>query len=211
MSQFGIIVRADRCVGCHACAIACKEENQVQPQVFYTKIHRVENPRARAVTYFRMSCMHCDDPACMKVCPAKAIYRGKNGEVLVDDKKCIGCHMCESACPYGVPMFSDKTNADYFAGKKPLARRPQQPWTVHALNKAQHCTLCTHRTEKGQLPACVEACGIGALVFVDYENPTPETKPLIEQAVALNRATGTKPKVRFIGKHVDFAKMQEKL
>ena len=76
MSRFGIIVNVDKCVGCHACAIACKEENQVAPGIFYERVERFENIAANFINWFRVSCMHCDKPACMPVCPAKAIHRG---------------------------------------------------------------------------------------------------------------------------------------
>ena len=88
MSRFGIIVNVDKCVGCHACAIACKEENQVAPGIFYERVERFENIAANFINWFRVSCMHCDKPACMPVCPVKAIHRGPAGEVLVDQKKC---------------------------------------------------------------------------------------------------------------------------
>lgn len=84
MSRYGIIVNVDRCAGCFACAVACKEENQVAPGIFWEKIKRDENVRDNVINWFRMSCMHCDDPACMKVCPMKAIHKGPHGEVLVD-------------------------------------------------------------------------------------------------------------------------------
>ena len=75
MSRFGIIVEVDRCVGCQACAVACKEENQVPPGVFFLKILRSENIEDNVVNYYRASCQHCDNPACMKICPAKAISK----------------------------------------------------------------------------------------------------------------------------------------
>ena len=81
MSRFGIIVNVDKCVGCHACAIACKEENQVAPGIFYERVERFENIADNFINWFRVSCMHCDKPACMPVCPAKAIHRGPAGEV----------------------------------------------------------------------------------------------------------------------------------
>lgn len=211
MSKFGIIVQIDKCVGCHACAIACKEENQVDPGVFYERIHRSENPDANVINYFRVSCMHCDDPACMKVCPAKAIHKGPAGEVLVDQTKCIGCRMCEKACPYGAPMFNTAGRKSYFGDKVPLVERPLEAWQKHAAGKAEHCTLCSHRTQKGELPACVASCGIGALVFVDYDNPTKETKPLIDAARPMNAKAGTHPKVRYIAKHLDVEAFEPKV
>lgn len=179
MSRYGIIVNVDRCAGCFACAVACKEENQVAPGIFWEKIKRNENVRDNVINWFRMSCMHCDDPACMKVCPMKAIHKGPHGEVLVD--------------------------------QQPLVVRPAKPHTERTPGKAEHCTLCVHRTERGLLPACVEACGIHAMTLVDYDNPTPETAKLIEAARPMNEAAGTHPKIRYIARHMDAAKMAVKL
>lgn len=94
MSQFGIIVNVDKCIGCQACFVACKEENKVAPGIQWNQIHRAENLQDRIINYFRVSCQHCDNPACLPVCPAKAIYKGPHGEVLVDQSKCIGCGAC---------------------------------------------------------------------------------------------------------------------
>ena len=87
MSKYGIIVNADDCVGCHACFVACKEENQVAPGVKWNHLERLEHPAEEVIEYFRVSCMHCENPACMKVCPVKAVYFGPHGEVLIDQKK----------------------------------------------------------------------------------------------------------------------------
>ena len=119
--------------------------------------------------------------------------------------------MCASACPYGVPVFNTEGKTSYFGDKLPLVARPAKPHTVRTPGKAEHCTLCAHRTERGQLPACVEACGIHAMTFVDYDNPTPETAKLIEAARPLNEAAGTKPKIRYIAKHMDAVGMTVKL
>ena len=144
--------------------------------------------------------MHCDDPACMKVCPMKAIHKGPHGEVLVDQQKCIGCKMCANACPYDVPVFNTEGRTSYFGDKQPLVVRPAKPHTERTPGKAEHCTLCVHRTERGLLPACVEACGIHAMTLVDYDNPTPETAKLIEAARPMNEAAGTHPKIRYIAR-----------
>ena len=120
MSKYGIIVNADDCVGCHACFVACKEENQVAPGVKWNHLERLEHPAEKVIEYFRVSCMHCEDPDCMKVCPVKAVYFGPHGEVLIDQKKCIGCKGCLAACPYGAPKFSDPNKQSYYGDLKPL-------------------------------------------------------------------------------------------
>ena len=125
MSRYGIIVNVDRCAGCFACAVACKEENQVAPGIFWEKIKRDENVRDNVINWFRMSCMHCDDPACMKVCPMKAIHKGPHGEVLVDQQKCIGCKMCTKVCPRDaiLPIATAEEKEKYKAIKKAQAEK----------------------------------------------------------------------------------------
>ena len=132
--KFGIIVNTNECVGCHACFTACKEENQVLPGVKWNRIDRIEHEKARVIEYFRLSCMHCEDPACMKVCPVKAIHKGPRGEVLVDQSKCIGCQFCAMACPYGVRYLNEEEGV------------------------VEKCTLCQQRTAQGELPQCVSQC-----------------------------------------------------
>lgn len=211
MSRYGIIVEIDRCVGCHACAVACKEENQVAPGIFYERIARSENEKDRVINWFRLSCMHCDSPACMAVCPTGAIYKGPAGEVLIRQDKCVGCRTCEKFCPYGAPKFNTSGNTNYFGDKQPLQQRDLKHWQKRLAGRAEHCTLCMHRTAEGKVPACVEACGIGAMTFVDYDHPTKKTAPLIEKARAMNEAALTHPKIRYIGKHLDVVKMEPRV
>ena len=210
MSRYGIIVNVDRCAGCFACAVACKEENQVAPGIFWEKIKRDENVRDNVINWFRMSCMHCDDPACMKVCPMKAIHKGPHGEVLVDQQKCIGCKMCANACPYDVPVFNTEGRTSYFGDKQPLVVRPAKPHTERMPGKAEHCTLCTHRLAEGRLPACVENCSTKALTLVDYESKDPEVQALIKRSICLSEEAGTQPKVRYICSNMDFKSVKLK-
>lgn len=125
MSRYGILVNVDNCIGCQACFIACKQENKVAPDIQWNQIHRDENEKANVINYYRMSCQHCDNPACMKVCPMKAIYKGPNGEVLVDQSKCVGCKACLAACrtallsstPAAERLTTIKTNSSLFLWK----------------------------------------------------------------------------------------------
>ena len=204
MSQYGIIFNADRCIGCEACFVACKEENKVAPGMQWNKILRVENVTKKIINYYRVSCQHCEDPACLKVCPMKAIYKGKFGEILVDQSKCIGCKMCLNACPYGAPLFNTDGTTSYFGTKEPLLKSTPKPHQVRTAGKAEHCTLCTHRLAEGRLPACVENCSTKALVLVDYESKDPKVQDYIAQAVCLSEEAGTKPKVRYICSNMIF-------
>lgn len=148
--QKGFYVDLSICMGCYSCAAACKNWNGVEPNV--TAKPGTQGPRWRRVTYVEsgqspnaqivavsLSCQHCEKPACMAVCPSGAISkRAEDGIVVVDRTKCIGCHYCAMACPFGAPQFgSDGT--------------------------MQKCTFCLDRTTNGQDPACVATCPPGAL------------------------------------------------
>lgn len=210
MSRYGMIVNVDKCIGCMACFVACKEENKVAPDIQWNQIHRKEDEKAQIINYYRMSCQHCDKPACLPVCPAKAIYKGANGEVLVDQTKCIGCQMCKAACPYGAPKFNTAGKTSYF-DKPALVQTALLPHQKRTPGKAERCTLCVHRTSQGLMPKCVEVCPTKTLVFVDYDNLKDDQKALLEKSAALNAKAGTEPKVRYVSTYCDIANMTEKM
>lgn len=205
MSKIGIIVNVDECIGCHACFIACKQENQVAPKIQWNRIQKLENIKSNIINYFRVSCQHCEDPACLQVCPMKAVYKGKHGEVLVNQEACIGCKACLAACPYGVPKFNDAKLTSYFGELEPLSVLPGSPSHNSHPGKAEHCTLCSHRLDEGRPPACVEICPAKALTLVDYDNLSDPDKQLVQKAVTLKAAKDTKPKVRYICSNMDFS------
>lgn len=169
--RLGLVIDLDTCVGCHACAVACKEWNTggtagpltdfgpygASPDgVWFNRVHAFEagdGPAGRTV-HFPRSCLHCEKPDCVTVCPTGASYkRAEDGIVLVDDAKCIGCQLCAWACPYGA--------------------REMDP--VEQVMKK--CTLCVDRiynqnlAEQDRVPACVRACPVGARHFGDLGDP----------------------------------------
>ena len=209
MAQKTLVIDLDRCIGCHACEVACKQENGVPLGVYYNKVLSI-GPLGKfpdIKQYFLPSvCQVCKDAPCLKVCPTGATYRTEDGQILVNKEKCIGCKMCLAACPYGAPQFNDKGETSYWPGKTPLAERPLEPWQKHVAGKAEHCTLCSHRLAQGLKPACVENCSTGALTLVDYENPAPEVAKRLGAARMMKAEKGTNPKIRYIGSHFDISK-----
>ena len=206
MSRNGIIVNVDHCIGCMACVVACKEENKVAPDIQWNQIRRVENEKAGVIGYYRVACMHCEDAACLKACPVKAISQGPGGEVLVDAGKCIGCKLCLAACPYNVPKFNDSGRTSYWGGTPPLREAPKAPHQQRPAGRAERCTLCVHRTSAGLEPKCVSVCPTKTLVFVDYDRPSEETKALLAKARPMTEAAGARPRVRYVSSHFDFAR-----
>ena len=109
MSHYAIVVDLDRCIGCHGCEIACKNENEVELGSFWNKVVQVgpfgDYPHLHQY-FLPVMCQQCDDSPCTHVCPTGASYRDENNVVLVDKEKCIGCKYCMMACPYGVRSWS---------------------------------------------------------------------------------------------------------
>jgi Fe-S-cluster-containing dehydrogenase component len=129
-------------------------------------------------------CNQCDKPPCVQVCPVGATYKTADGVVLVDQARCIGCRYCIQACPYGARyMLPD------------VATTPMGQ--VRVVDK---CTWCYHRITKGQPPACVEACPVGARIFGDLRDPESEvSRILAEQRIyVLKPEMGTEPQVSYL-------------
>lgn len=171
-----MVLDLNRCIGCHACSLACKIENATSKGVFWSRVFQMEDglyPTVRRA-YLPRLCMHCENPACITVCPTGATFKSPNGLVLVDESKCIGCRACMLACPYGVRYFND--GKEYFLGGTP-------PWgeaTVdHQEGTVGKCTFCSHRIEQGLDPACVEACPTRARIFGDLDDEESEVSQLI--------------------------------
>ncbi len=177
--KLGLVIDLDTCVGCHACAINCKQWNSggvaapmtdIEPYgadpsgVWFNRIHAFEvgeGDTGRTV-HFPRSCLHCETPACVTVCPTGASYkRAEDGIVLVDESKCIGCKLCSWACPYGAREYDI---------------------TEGVMKK---CTLCVDRIynenlpEAERVPACVSTCPASARHFGDLGDPGSKVSQLV--------------------------------
>lgn len=167
--QYGFWIEIDRCVECYACEVACKAEHGVDLGIKWRRVVNVWSGSFPNVTLktLSLSCMHCAQPACEAVCPTGAIKKQPNtGIVTVDQTKCIGCHYCFFACPFGVPQY----------GKD---------------GTMQKCQMCIERLEKGQKPKCVSTCPADALHFGTLE----ELSKLSQEKVAKKLAASTQPSV----------------
>ena len=177
--KLGLVIDLDTCVGCHACAVNCKEWNTSghtapltdfhpyeaqQDGVWLNRVHTYEagtGTESRTV-HFPRSCLHCEEPACVTVCPTGASYkRAEDGIVLVNADICIGCKLCSWACPYGAREFDQDQGV------------------------MRKCTLCVDRiyneniVEEERVPACVKACPAHARHFGDLGDATSEISLLV--------------------------------
>ncbi|ALC91314.1 oxidoreductase [Bacillus sp. FJAT-18017] len=136
--QMGFCFNADDCIGCRACEIACKNENQTPTGISWRKVNKTAPEM-----FLSVSCNHCDSPECFRVCPQRAFTKRRDGIVEINEDLCNGCQLCVSACPYGAPQFNPETQ------------------------KVSKCQMCYPRQDAGLQPACVEACTTGALELVN--------------------------------------------
>ncbi|MGO4331465.1 formate dehydrogenase subunit beta [Cupriavidus sp. 2TAF22] len=160
------LIDTTKCIGCKACQAACMEWNDLRDEVGHNvgvydnpadlsdqswtvmRFSEYENPNGNLEWLIRKDgCMHCDDPGCLKACPAPgAIVQYTNGIVDFNEENCIGCGYCITGCPFNIPRISKHDR------------------------KAYKCTLCSDRVGVGQEPACVKTCPTGAIVFGTKED-----------------------------------------
>jgi Fe-S-cluster-containing dehydrogenase component/formate-dependent nitrite reductase membrane component NrfD len=177
--RYGFVIDQDRCIGCHACTVACKEENQVPVGVFRTWVKYVEKGEFPHTSrhFGVLRCNHCDTAPCIEICPTGTLYRRGDGIVDFDNRRCIGCKACMQACPYDALYIDPNTGT---AGK---------------------CHYCAHRVEKNLEPACVIVCPTRAIVPGDLDDPSSQISRIVsQQKVAVRKPhKGTDPKLFYVG------------
>lgn len=149
------------------------------------------------MSYMPLACQHCDNPACVKVCPVGATYKDQeSGIVRQDYDKCIGCRMCMSACPYtGVRSFTweePQHVIDFAIGGDDVP--------AHQKHVVEKCTMCYHRIAKGEEPECIKVCPERARHFGDFNDPDSEVSKLIQEreSFQLLPEMGTNPSVYYL-------------
>lgn len=197
--RWGLLIDTSKCdSGCDACVKACSGENGLQSAIedrqrpqWIRKVMLTEVKTGRQASA-PMMCQHCAEPPCVDVCPTGASFKRADGIVLVDRHACIGCRYCMMACPYKARSFVHEPVTD---------QRAQVP---RGQGCVESCTLCVHRVDRGEQPACVEACaaaGRGAILFGDLSDANSEIARRVRALATqqLRADLGLDPGVRYQG------------
>ncbi|HET8569330.1 MAG TPA: 4Fe-4S dicluster domain-containing protein [Candidatus Limnocylindria bacterium] len=211
--QWAMVIDMRRCDGCGDCTKACQTTHELPKDFEWIKVFEVKDTQGQKY-FMPRPCMQCENAPCLRVCPTGATFRDDEGVVLVDQvDKCIGCRMCMAACPYGARYFNyaePPKPKNAFAKPTPEFPVPQIKGTVGK------CMFCVHKTDHGELPACVEACGMRALwigdlvedVATNGEDTVRLSQFLKESdAFRYKEELGTGPRVYYIaghGQHLEY-------
>lgn len=153
--QFAFYYDSSRCSGCKTCQVACKDKHNLPVGILWRRVYEINsgdwtkqgnawtnNVKAYNIS---LSCNHCEDPICVKNCPTGAMNKRKDGIVLIDAKRCIGCKYCQWSCPYGAPQYNEVEGV------------------------MSKCTFCLDYITERKPPACVSACPMRAIDFGNLE------------------------------------------
>jgi len=175
-----MVIDQERCIGCDACSVACRIENNTPNFLITVKTQgggQKDTPKGKypnlEINFLPQTCNHCTNPPCVDSCPNEALIKREDGLVFLEKDLCTGCEACISACPYGAIIFNKENNL------------------------AEKCNLCSHRIDKGLEPFCVICCEGQALFFGDLNDPNSKVSILISErnTFRLKLEKGTDPSV----------------
>jgi Fe-S-cluster-containing dehydrogenase component len=196
--------------GCKDCTLACHvthnvpDIENVKEEVKWLWTEKFENafpgqeslfmPGDVKEKPFMVLCNHCAQAPCVRVCPTQATFKRPDGITMMDFHRCIGCRYCMAGCPFGARSFNWKDPRNFIKTELNMTFPTRERGVV------EKCNFCDERLAVGKLPACVEACKIGGLVFGDLEDPNSEVRKILASHFTIRRKPelGTDPSVYYI-------------
>lgn len=203
--SFVMVIDLSRCKNLKKCQSACDHMHHVHAGQNWIKVDPMQDADHTAKYWQPTTCMHCDEPPCVKVCPVDATFKRQDGIVLIDSDRCIGCRFCMAACPYSTRVFNwGDPEVPKEIAHKPYSCETSMPQKKGTVGK---CDFCPDMTRQGELPHCVSACPNGTFFFGDmYEDSvtngseTFRFSELVKDKAGyrLMEDLGTKPRVYYL-------------
>lgn len=211
MTHWVMVVDLRKCIGCGTCMHVCGQLNKVPPGSQWRRVaeRTVEVNSEKNRLFVTTSCMHCNNPPCLDVCPSKATKHREDGIVYIDSDRCIGCHSCIVACPYDARSIPESNSFIEEAHGNCETDGTQKDKIIGTSTK---CDFCRERIDSGikngfntgtdfeATPLCVYHCISEALYFGDLDDPTSEVSKLISgnKTVQLRDDLETNPSVYYL-------------
>jgi molybdopterin-containing oxidoreductase family iron-sulfur binding subunit len=213
--KFVMVIDLAKCKNALKCQTSCNKNHYITGEHAWLKVYKMQEDQDTAPYWMPTTCMHCDHPACVTVCPVDATFKRRDGLVLIDNERCIGCRFCMAACPYSTRVFNwsepDYGEASEVIMDMNMAHEPHNsveftgmPSKIGTVDK---CDFCPHMIHKNELPHCVTACPNGVFYFGDkYEDTvtngaeTLRLSKLLEDknGYRVMEGLGTKPSVFYL-------------
>ena len=202
-----LVVDLSKCRNARKCMAACQKHHQLKPEQHHLNVLQMQTDEFTAPYYMPKHCQHCDNPPCTKVCPVNATFKRKDGIVLIDNERCIGCRFCIAACPYSARVFNwlEPRDSEQYVGVtyNIEANVPQKKGTI------SKCLFSADRLRDGKLPTCVTACPNSTYWFGD-RNEDAVTNGTTKETVSFSKLIldnagytllpelGTKPRIYYL-------------
>ncbi|PHS54646.1 MAG: hydrogenase [Lutibacter sp.] len=195
--KFVMVVDLAKCKNALKCQQACNKSHYITGDNAWLKIYKMQESKETAPYWMPTLCQHCDKPACVTVCPVDATFKRKDGLVLIDNERCIGCRFCMAACPYSTRVFNwsepdqGEITMTMDMGEEPIHSSPEHAGLPSVKGTVDKCDFCPHAIQENELPHCVTACPNGVFYFGDkYEDTVTNGEETLRFSKLLNDKSG---------------------
>ena len=171
--KFVMVVDLASCKNALKCQESCNKNHYITGDNAWLKVYKMQEEEDTAPYWLPMMCQHCDAPACVTVCPVDATFKRKDGIVLIDNERCIGCRFCMAACPYGTRVFNwSEPKQEFTMDPADMKYNPEHAGFPSKKGTVDKCDFCPHMIRQDEMPHCVTACPNDVFLFGDYYEDT---------------------------------------
>jgi len=209
--KFVMVIDLAKCKNALICQSVCNKHHYITGDHAWLKVYKMQESEDTAPYWMPTTCMHCDHPACVTVCPVDATFKRRDGLVLIDNERCIGCRFCMAACPYSTRVFNwsqpNQGDITLNMNMNEHTSSPEYTGMPSLKGTVDKCDFCPHTIKENKLPHCVTACPNGVFYFGDkYEDTVTNGEETLrlgkllrdKNGYRLMESLGTKPSVFYL-------------